>query len=485
MKVPSPLARCIADEQAYLVGGAVRDHLLGRPIADYDLVVAGDPLPAAMRAASILGKRPFLLGRGDQTVYRIVTGETVYDFAALQGETLVADLARRDFTINAMAYDLTTQSIVDPLGGREDIEGRRIRLASPKALSTDPLRMLRAFRFAALLGFRIPPDVSDRIAATAQRITEASAERISAELFKVMAVTPSAPYVRQAVDTGVLTGIIPELVACSGCTQGGAHDRDVLAHLLDTYEALEGVLSDFSTLWPTFSRPLADYLDRGDRQVLLKWAALLHDLGKPAVRRRDGQGRIRFIGHEAEGVRLMKQIVGRLRVPQRQGDYMTRIVGGHRRVAALFDAHERQALSNKALVRCIATYGEDIMGLLVHAVADQSAKAEASRRSIGRLIAFAGQVLDRYLVDLSEKMKMPPLVTGHDLMACFDLRPSEQVGRLLRGIEAARLEGYVTTRDEALRLAGDMLETDDAAVKQKSIVQPINNDIQEPMKSKM
>lgn len=470
MKLSRPLADCLHGSQVphlYLVGGAVRDWMLGRPVADYDVVVFGDPARLARKLARARGLHPFRLGKGDMAVYRVVDGKTIYDFASLQGTCLEDDLKRRDFTINAMAYDLTSRSVIDPLGGRRDLQSRRIAVVSQAALKSDPLRMLRAFRLAAGLGFHIAPQTAEWIREAAWRIGESAPERVTAELFRLLAVSPSTPYVRQAVNTGLLTRVIPEMGACSGCGQNAYHRGDVLAHSLDTYEALEWVLSDLHRLWPDCVEPdcirpncvqvVAAYLAAKQRRTLLKWTALLHDLGKPATRRRDRSGRLRFIGHEIAGARIAEAITARLRMSNQQSAYIVRMVKGHLYFPHLFRAHEKGALTSKAILRFIRKYGEDIIGLVILGVADQAAKSPSVQASVERFIAFGHMVLARYVGDVRPKMETPRLLTGHDLIRHFHMKPSKLIGKVLNRIEEARLEGHIHTRGEAIRLAGRLL----------------------------
>ncbi len=465
MKLSQPLADCLHGSRVphvYLVGGAVRDWMLGRPAADYDVVVFGDPARLAQKLARARGLQAFRLGKGNMAVYRVVDGQTTYDFASLQGACLEDDLKRRDFTINAMAYDLTARSVIDPLGGRRDLRSRRIAFVSQAALKSDPLRMLRAFRLAAGLGFHIAPQTAEWIGEAAWRISESAPERVTAELFRLLAVSPSTPYVRQAVHTGLLTRVIPELGAGFGCGQNGYHRGDVLEHSLDTYEALEWVLSDLDRLWPDCVEAdcvqVADaYLAAKQRHTLLKWTALLHDLGKPATRRRSRAGRFRFIGHEITGARIAEAITGRLRMSNQQSAYIVRMVKGHLHFPHLFRAHEKGVLSSKAILRFIRRYGEDVIGLVILGVADQAAKSPSVQASLPRFIAFGHTVLTRYVCDVRPKMETPRLLTGHDLIRRFHMKPSKLIGKVLDRIEEARLAGDIRTREEAIRLAGQLL----------------------------
>lgn len=457
MNIPWPLRDLLRHPGVYLVGGAVRDWMLGRPVNDYDIVVEADPLSFAREVGFRLGLRPFQLGK-DQTVnFRIVDGDRVYDFSQLRGRTLEDDLKKRDFTINAMGYDVAAHKVIDPLDGRQDLHLKCVRLVSKNAVTSDPLRMLRAFRFAAVLGFRIASQTMRWIDREARRITESAPERICGELSYLLAVNPSAPYVRQAVETGLLLRIIPELKVCSGCRLHSIH-RDGLQHAMAAYQAMEEVLSRYPEFWPDVAPFIERYLEKTDGHVLLKWVSLLHDVGKPATKPADAVKPVQSLAHEVEGARIAGDIARRLRMPGWHEDYISRMVAGHLHFFQLFAAQENDALSSRMMVRFMMKYGDDVVALVMHALADQSAKVASPPALRGKLIRFGRRVLLKYLNDVKPKMNAPRLVTGYDLMQRFRLKPSKLIGNLLGRIEEARLDGRIRTKGEGLELAGEILK---------------------------
>jgi poly(A) polymerase len=211
-------------------------------------------------------------------------------------------------------------------------------------------------------------------------------------------------------------------------------------------------------LWSGFSRPLTDYLSSENRKVLLKWVALFHDLGKPGCRSVDPTGRIRFLGHEKAGARLAKAICQRLRMSNHDRSYIMVMVENHLRPLHLFDAHQRGNLTAKGIVRFVQSFQDDVMGLLIHTIADQRAKGRHDNDDMSETIQFGGKILSVYFGDLKPKMKTPRLLSGHDLMEAFDLKPSRFIGRLLEKVEEARLSGDIETREEALKLAGLLIQ---------------------------
>ena len=442
----------------YLVGGSLRDEALKRFSKDHDFAVPGDARAFAKKVATQLGGPMIEMGKGNKTLYRVISGEDVLDFSPMAGENIEEDLRKRDFTINALAYDLRSQQLIDPLGALHDIASKTIRLVCRDAVLADPLRMVRAFRFAAALGFCIEPDTLAVIARQRALIAKSAAERIRAELFKMMAVEGSFHYLKQMSHAGLLTQIIPELQPCQGCLQGKIHGRDVFEHTMEAYREMEAVLMGHAGLWPRLVRPVARYLEANNRKILLKWATLLHDLGKPQTRKVDRSGRIRFLGHEAAGGPLAGHICRRLRMSGQDGSYVSFIVRNHRVPLLLFDAYERGNLSPRGIVRFVRKYQDDLIGLLLHSVADQRAKVGAGPETFNALVAFLEKILSTYLSDLKPKLAAPRLVTGHDLIKHFKLQPSALIGRLLEKVEEGRLNGEIQSKEEAMEQVGRWLQ---------------------------
>jgi poly(A) polymerase len=442
----------------YRVGGSLRDDILGRFSMDHDFAVPGDARAFAQKAARQLGAQMIEIGKDTKTLYRVISGDDVLDFSPMAGKSIEEDLKQRDFTINALACDLRSDRLIDPVGGLDDIKSKTIRLVSEDAVLADPLRMLRAFRFAAALGFRIEPETLAVIAKRSSLISRSAGERISAEVSKMMEVEGSFPYLKQMSQAGLLVQIIPELQPCQGCLQGEMHGRDVYDHTMAAYRELEAVLINDVNLWPGFVQPVTSYLQANNRKVLLKWAVLFHDLGKPRTRRIEPSGRTRFLGHESEGGRLAGHICERLKMSGRDRSYVTLIVKNHRLPLLLFDAYQRANLSSRGIVRFVRKYQDDLVGLLLHSVADQRAKAGAGPESLGALVTFLERIFSTYFVHLKPKLAAPRLITGHDLMRRFDLQPSELIGTLLNKVEEGRLNGEIRSKQEAMEQVGRWLQ---------------------------
>ena len=468
----------------YLVGGSLRDRILNRPSNDHDFAVPGNARAFAERVAAKLGVRMIEMGKEDKVVYRVVSGDKILDFSAIHGKTIEDDLKRRDFTINGLGFDLSSDSpwgrrplraglrlgearayasergLIDPVGGLDDIRSKTIRLISEDAILADPLRILRAFRLAAVLGFKIAPQTLSVIKEQAALVAGSAGERIRAELLKIMEAERSFPYIEQMFRAGLLMKLIPELEPCRECLLND-HGYDVFQHVMRTYEEIEIVLSDYPTLWPEYAEPIRVYLEQGNRKALLKLAALLHDLGKPATRSvdlRPGRRRLRFLAHEEKGADIARGLCLRLRMSGQERSYIELIVQNHLHPLLLFDARQRGTLTTRGIVRFIRKHKDDVIGLLLHSVADQRAKAGNSTEFDEALVAFLKEILQRYFSDLKPTMTAPRLITGKELMEHFGLTPSRLFGKLLQKVEEARLNREIRTKEEAFELVARLLE---------------------------
>jgi len=292
------------DSNIYLVGGTVRDILLGTPPKDYDLVTTDDPKALAEQIAEKAKSRAVALGKPGLRIYRVTAGEQTFDIAPAKGGTIESDLKKRDFTINALAVSAATGKLIDLQNGIEDLHDAKIRMVSEENLTEDPLRMLRAYRMGACLNFTIEPKTGQTISKGAFRIYTSAGERIRDELLKLFGAANSYPYLAEMDETGLLSGIFPEIEPLKHCQQNRFHDADVFAHTLSAYAHLEKGISSPETLLPDTSAA-ALLLESAPCVPLLKYSLLLHDLGKPETRTIDEKGTVHFYTHEAAGARIV------------------------------------------------------------------------------------------------------------------------------------------------------------------------------------
>ena len=293
--------------EAWLVGGAVRDILMGISPLDYDIVVRHDPELLVAGISRDTGASFFRMGKNRQVVFRGRLRDHTIDIVSMAGDSIESDLRLRDFTINAMAIHLGSRSFLDPVGGRLDLESRILRMVSENAFPSDPLRMLRAYRFAATLNFEIEKGTESAIKAHGRLICRPAGERIREELIRLLAAPCATGYLWKMKDSGLLFDLFPELVDAKGCSQNHHHCFDVLDHTLFACQHLEfflngrGIGSD-----PAFQMTINEIDDRLKPMLIL--AMLLHDIGKPRTRSTDAAGSVHFFDHEKIGAQMAEGI---------------------------------------------------------------------------------------------------------------------------------------------------------------------------------
>ena len=454
----------LAGEPAWLVGGAVRDRLLDRATDDVDVAVAGDPRSAARRLAKATGGAAFQLSHEFGGWRTVGPGHAWHvDLLPLRDGDLQADLAARDFTVNAMAEPLAGGALVDPHGGAADLDARRLRMVSGRAMTDDPLRTLRAVRFAVELGFGIEPATAAAVREHAAAIGNVSPERVFAELKRVIA----APRVREGLtlmeETGLLAAVLPELEALRGVDQSVYHHADVLGHtleVLDAVVAMEAAPADVGLggdlagpVADLLAEPLANELTRG---TAMRFAALLHDAAKPQTRDVLPGGRVTFVGHDREGAQLARGVLRRLRASEKLTGYVAALTAHHLDLGFL--VHERP-LSRREVWRYLAATAPHAADVTLLTVADRLAtRGRKSDPAIAAHLELARDVL-RHAFAQRAAGPQPPLVPGDELAAELGIRQGPRLGELLRALEEDRYAGDVSTREEALARARALLDT--------------------------
>jgi poly(A) polymerase len=454
---PLELAReALAGEQAWVVGGAVRDRLLDRCTDDVDVALRGDPRAAARRLARAVNGASFQLS-GEFGAWRAVGPDHTWhvDLVPLREGDLAADLAARDFTINAMAEPLAGGELVDPHGGREDLAARRLRMVSAQALRDDPLRTLRAARLAVELGLEIEPATAGAVGAEAAGLARVSPERVFAELKRIV----TAPAARHGIELmeahGLLAVVLPELHALRGVDQSVYHHADVYEHTLEVLDAVAAMQADpagvglgdvAEPVRALLEEPLADELTRGGG---MRFAALLHDAAKPQTRG-EHHGRVTFVGHDREGAELARRVLRRLRASERLAAYVASLTVHHLRLGFL--VHERP-LSRRSAWRYLVATGPNAADVTLLTVADRLAtRGRKAEPAIAAHVELAVEML-RYAFAERAAGPRPPLVPGDQLAAALGMRPGPELGALLAQLEEDRFAGEVGTREEAVERA--------------------------------
>jgi putative nucleotidyltransferase with HDIG domain len=464
-----------ADRSLYLVGGTIRDILMGREPTDFDFAVSGSGLEFARRFARKVHGRLVVLSEPDDEARVVYHRETVFDFNGFGDKTIEHDIRRRDFTANALAAEIDhgqPGQVIDLVHGQDDIKARVIRPVSEDSLRLDPLRLLRAMRFALELGFEVDPAVYEQ--ARAVTLHETAAERIGAELLRIMECPGSYPFILRLFELGRLQEILPEL-------QPVFDDPDLREHTFQTYYKVEeivsqpGFFSRYGAEWTAYfdawgvaaqghdpiatgesgscPEPVGPQPEIQDprsgissplpyRRALLKLAGLLHDIAKPATRFVNTDGEVHFYGHDSMGARIVRHMAReRLRLSRSQATMLRALTGEHMRLHLLATSPD---LTDRAIRRYFHDLGLEALGLMILCVADGWATAGRTGHledTIARMIAQKR--------DEDAKRRIRRYVTGDDLIT-LGLKPGPSFKVILQELEDLQLEGKIASKEQGI-----------------------------------
>lgn len=461
----APLAAVEGD--AWIVGGGLRDALLGREVADVDIAVAaptGDA--AARRLARATGAGRFRLSAQFGS-WRLTGGTLPFqvDITPLQGPTLGADLALRDFTVNALALPLHGPPVVvDPAGGLADLARACLRATGPGVLRADPVRVLRGARIAEQIGFRVEPGTRDLARAAAPGLWDAAPERLRDEVLR-MAALPAAWRAFELLDgLGALGVLVPELEACRGLDQSDYHHRDVLGHTLEVVrhggEILAEPASVFGAVAPrmraVLDRPLADGVTRGQAMIV---ACLLHDMAKPATRAVTPEGRVTFWHHDRLGAEDADRLLVRLRSANRLRELVVTCIREHLRLGFLV---HRQPLSLRQQDRYLRATAPAEVELTVLTVADRLATRgpRSSEAQLRRHLVLAREMMDAW-ARIEDREPLTPPLRGDEIARHLGRAPGPWLAALLRDLREEQLMRPGMTAARALAFARGWVDRED------------------------
>lgn len=470
------------DTPVYIVGGAVRDAYLRRPIQDVDMVTPGSGRSLARQIANRLKGDYYTLDEERDVGRALVNtpdGKVVFDVARFRGDDLTADLTDRDFTINAIAVDLKgdLNALIDPLDGLTDLREKRLRRCSPQAIPNDPIRALRAVRQSTQFGFRIEAETLRDARAAAPSLNDVSPERARDEFFKLLSLARPAAALRVADTLGLLEVLVPEVKALHGLAQGENHVYDAWNHTLAVIDHLHDIwmtISPYRTdetaaqfslgmmvmALDRYRSRLQDHLTTpwsGDRthRALLMLAALLHDIGKPLIPPPTEPGVRRFAGHAKVGAEMAEARAVALRLSNAETERITVIVREH--MLKMLWEEEPTPVNMHRFWRRAGAAGVDVI-LLALADYQGTVAMKLDQDTWLRIVERARLLLHAYYEQYNQIVEPPALVNGNTLQTEFNLKPGPIIRELLDLIREAQVDGRVLTADDALQLARTYLD---------------------------
>lgn len=473
-----------AEQPVYLVGGAVRDLLSGRPLHDLDFALPGDALALARRVADSLGAAYYPLdeerGAGRVLLNSLEGERLVLDFSVFRGENLTADLCLRDLTMNAMALKVDDlDHLIDPLGGAQDLREKQLRAASPASFQDDPIRIWRAVRQAVAFGFKVEPRTRQMMKDAAGELSRITPERMRDELFRILDGPQPAQALRVLEFIGALDPVLPELLALKGVDQSPPHISDVWSHTLAVVAQLEIVLNvlglvhnpEAAGAWARgllavqlgrYRQSLDAHLSQQlnpnrSRRSLLFMAALYHDIGKPATRQVDSTGRIRFFEHERVGAMIASTRLRELQLSNEEVAWATTVIGQHMRPLLLMNAEIPP--TRRSVYRLFRDTGAAGVDVCLLSLADSLATYGAGlpREIWASHLEVVQSLFNAWWEHPVEQVSPPALLNGHDLIQEFKLQPGRRIGELLEMIREAQVTGQVQDRQQAIEFVQQTL----------------------------
>ncbi|MCM1003945.1 MAG: HD domain-containing protein [Candidatus Gastranaerophilales bacterium] len=429
--------------EGYLVGGAVRDFLMGKTSVDRDIAIND----ADGFARNIDGT--FIVLDEENKIFRVVLEDKVnfLDISELQGGSIEEDLLRRDFTINAIAYDLKNEEFIDVIGGLEDLKHGVLRHIKDENFADDPLRVLRAFRFASVTGFEMADELKAAINKYKHLLMNPSRERITYELMKLFGGKYTAKTLLAMDEFGILEEIFPQVKEMKKVPPNTHHHLDLFHHVVETVRNIEELYENASSK----EKEHLDQIDFGGfpRINHLKLAGFLHDIGKFSTWTIEESGRHRFIKHDDVGSKMCVPFLRDLKFSKKQIEYIQNMIKNHIYPSNVIVAPD---LNEKVMMRYLRKMEENVIDNIILAKADRlSARGEAiTEEMVKDNINGLDKLLNFYLEKRETMEPLPKLLTGFEVMEIKGIKQSPVLGVIMKALNEAQMSSVVNTKDEAI-----------------------------------
>ena len=430
--------------EGYLVGGSVRDFLMGKSFIDRDITIRN----AKSFAQNLAEKFDGYFVPLDETnnIYRVVLKDKInyLDISELQGTSIKDDLLRRDFTINAIAYDLSKNEFIDITGGINDLENKILRHIKDENFEEDPLRVLRAFRFYATTGFTMDETLKSAISKYKSLLSQPAKERINYEIMKLFGGKYTSEALLLMDKFGILEEIFPSVKEMKKVPPNTHHHLDLFHHVVETVRNIEEL----------YEQAHFEHLDRIDfggfpRINHLKLAGFLHDIGKFSTWTIEVGGRHRFIKHDDVGAKMCKSFLRDLKFSNKQIDYISLMIKKHIYPSNVVASPE---LNNKVMMRYIRKMEDNVIDNIILAKADRlSARGEAiTEEMVKENLEGLDKLLQFYLNEKDNLKPLPKLLDGFEVMQILNIPQSPKLGEILNELKEGQINGDIITKDDAI-----------------------------------
>lgn len=434
--------------EGYLVGGSIRDLFTKNCVfCDRDISIKG----AENFARKIANKwdGTFIELDNENKIYRVVLPDKInfLDISELQGNSIEEDLKRRDFTINAIAYDLTNDKFVDVTGGLKDLKNKVLRHIDDKNFEDDPLRILRAFRFYAVTGFKMTIELENALKKYLPLALNPAKERINYEIMKLFGGDFTSCALLKMDEFGLLEKIFPCVTEMKKVPPNTHHHLDLFHHVVETVRQIEILYNKISG----FEKEHLDEIDFGGfpRINHLKLAGFLHDIGKFSTWTIEESGRHRFIKHDDVGSKMVVPLLRDLKFSKKQIEYISCMIKNHIYPSNVIVA---PSLNDKVMMRYVRKMGDNVVDNIILAKADRlSARGvDITEEIVNANISGLDKLLDFYLSKKDSLAPLPKLIDGREIMEILNIKPSPKLGEIINAINEAQLNGDITTHEEAV-----------------------------------